>query len=182
MKTFQYGAWLLLGAVSWTLLSSCSGEPSAKLNQASLNTTSKAIDTQQRQHDALLGKWNCRYEQQLPNGLRLSAQTVDDYLANGQILSEGLISLQSDKTTVDYKLSLQGQWQFRQNQLQMTQLQLTAFEVSDPAFENNLQFKQQLLQTSRSNAQIVQLDATELQLKSLDAGNENMQTVRCRRA
>ena len=179
MKRIQHGGKLLAATtLSWLLLSSCSTTPTPQTNA---NNTSKSA----RAHDLLIGQWHCRYQKKISANLLLNAESIDEYRADGSVTSDGLLSLQDPQhpqNSVDYKLQTQSQWTMQPQLLNLTQVQLSSFEVSNPEFENNLQFKQQLQQVQSVQAQIVQLTPQQLQLKMLDNTNPNQAEIACNRA
>lgn len=130
----------------------------------------------------LLGTWHCSFESNSPEQ-SLVGTSIDRYFADGTSHSDSKLSLQIHSIGLDvaYEITLKSRWQMiGQDRIEETVVAVPTFLTSNPALEQMISLKDELLNGETESANIIELTANTAIFRTGTEG-QSQQDVRCTR-
>ncbi|MDO4222581.1 MAG: hypothetical protein Q4D05_00925 [Acinetobacter sp.] len=132
------------------------------------------------QEQLLVGTWQCKSEVNVPDVMQIRLASNETYAANGELTSQGKMTLSMLGDHVNYDITSKSTWQLQGDQLHFVIKEITHFETDVPELEEMFKLKEQILAEPPATVKILALDKHHL--KILDEKiPETPYTIECTR-
>ncbi|MDO4222582.1 MAG: hypothetical protein Q4D05_00930 [Acinetobacter sp.] len=116
------------------------------------------------QEQLLVGTWQCKSEVNVPDVMQIRLASSDTYSKNGELTSQGKMTLSMLGDHVNYDVTSKSTWQLQGDQLHHVIKEIIHFETDVPELEEMFKLKEALLEEPDITVKILALDKHHLKL------------------